>query len=114
MTTQHAAFHNLRVAAIEELTEDSVAITFEVPDELRSDYAFAHGQHLNIRGGDDVRRSYSICTPPSSGVLRIGVKRLPGGAFSEDGKARSIFLRFPYPQETTLRRTISGRCHLGD
>jgi ring-1,2-phenylacetyl-CoA epoxidase subunit PaaE len=84
MTTQHAAFHHLRVAAIDELTGDSVAITFEVPEELRADYAFAHGQHLNIRGGDDVRRSYSICTPPSSGVLRIGVKRLPGGAFSED------------------------------
>ena len=76
-------FHPLRVSAIDELTDDSVAITFDVPDELRDDYAFAHGQHLNIRGGDDVRRSYSICTPPSTGVLRIGVKRLPGGAFSE-------------------------------
>ena len=84
MTPQHAAFHHLTVAAIDELTDDSVAITFEVPDELRADYAFAHGQHLNIRGGDDVRRSYSICTPPSSGVLRIGVKQLPGGAFSQD------------------------------
>jgi ring-1,2-phenylacetyl-CoA epoxidase subunit PaaE len=83
MTTQHAAFHHLRVAAIDELTDDSVAITFDVPEELRADYVFAHGQHLNIRGGDDVRRSFSICTPPSSGVLRIGVKRLPGGAFSE-------------------------------
>jgi ring-1,2-phenylacetyl-CoA epoxidase subunit PaaE len=84
MTTQHATFHHLRVAAIDELTDDSVAITFDVPEELRGDYAFAHGQHLNIRGGDDVRRSYSICTPPSSGILRIGVKRLPGGAFSQD------------------------------
>jgi ring-1,2-phenylacetyl-CoA epoxidase subunit PaaE len=84
MSAQHAAFHKLRVAAIEELTDDSVAITFDVPEALRADYAFAHGQHLNIRGGDDVRRSYSICTPPSSGVLRIGVKQLPGGAFSQD------------------------------
>jgi ring-1,2-phenylacetyl-CoA epoxidase subunit PaaE len=78
-----AAFHPLRVAAIDELTDDAVAVTFEVPAELADDYAFTHGQHLNIRSGDDVRRSYSICTPPSSGVLRIGVKRLPGGAFSE-------------------------------
>ena len=84
MSPQHAAFHHLRVAAIDELTDDSVAITFDVPEELRADYVFAHGQHLNIRGGDDVRRSYSICTPPSSGVLRIGVKQLPGGAFSQD------------------------------
>jgi len=78
-----ATFHSLRVAAIDELTDDSVAITFDVPPELADEYRFQHGQHLSIRGGDDVRRSYSICTPPSSGVLRIGVKRLPGGAFSE-------------------------------
>ena len=83
MAAPHAVFHPLRVARIDELTDDSVAITFDVPEELRDDYAFVHGQHLNIRGGDDVRRSYSLCTPPSSGVLRIGVKRLPGGAFSE-------------------------------
>lgn len=77
-----AAFHPLRVAAIEPLTEDAVALTFDVPDELRDDYRFAAGQHLNIHCDDGVRRSYSLCTPPSSGVLRIGVKRLPGGYFS--------------------------------
>jgi ring-1,2-phenylacetyl-CoA epoxidase subunit PaaE len=79
----HAELHPLRVSAIDELTEDAVAITFEVPPELRDDYAFVHGQHVSVRGADDVRRSFSICTPPSSGVLRIGVKRLPGGAFSD-------------------------------
>lgn len=78
-----ATFHALRVAAIDELTDDSVALTFEVPPDLADDFAWLPGQHLNIRGGDDVRRSYSICTPPASGRLRIGVKRLPGGAFSE-------------------------------
>jgi ring-1,2-phenylacetyl-CoA epoxidase subunit PaaE len=78
-----ATFHSLRVAAIDELTDDAVALTFDVPPELAGEFTFQHGQHLSIRGGDDVRRSYSICTPPSSGVLRIGVKRLPGGAFSE-------------------------------
>ncbi len=76
-------FHPLRVAAIDELTDDAVALTFEVPPELADEFAFVHGQHLSIRSTDDVRRSYSLCTPPSSGVLRIGVKRLPGGAFSE-------------------------------
>jgi ring-1,2-phenylacetyl-CoA epoxidase subunit PaaE len=77
-----ATFHALRVAAIDELTDDAVALTFDVPAELASDFAWMPGQHVNIRGGDDVRRSYSICTAPSSGRLRIGVKRLPGGAFS--------------------------------
>ena len=85
-----SAFHTLRVAAIDELTDDAVALTFEVPDSLAAEFAFQHGQHLSIRGGDDVRRSYSICTAPSSGVLRIGVKRLPGGAFSEGVVSRLV------------------------
>jgi ring-1,2-phenylacetyl-CoA epoxidase subunit PaaE len=76
-------FHSLRVARVDPLTDDAVAITFDVPDDLRDAYAFTPGQHLTIRGDDGERRSYSICVPPSAGVLRIGVKRLPGGAFSD-------------------------------
>jgi len=86
LSTSHAVFHPLRVAEIEPVTEDAVAITFEVPEELQEDYAFTQGQHLTLRtelAGDDVRRNYSICSPVSSGLLRIAVKRLPGGAFSE-------------------------------
>ncbi|MDN5895541.1 MAG: phenylacetate-CoA oxygenase/reductase subunit PaaK [Nocardioides sp.] len=79
---RHAAFHPLKVEGIAPITADSVSLTFEVPEQLRADYTWSAGQHLTIRGEDDVRRSYSICTPPSSGVLRVGVKRLPGGAFS--------------------------------
>jgi ring-1,2-phenylacetyl-CoA epoxidase subunit PaaE len=76
-------FHPLRVAAVAPLTDDSVAISFAVPPELADDYRFVHGQHLTIRGDDGERRSFSICTTPRSGVLTIGVKKLPGGAFSE-------------------------------
>src|SRR3954453_23328989 len=76
-------FHPLRVAAVEPLTDDSVALTFAVPAELADDYRFVHGQHLTIRGDDGERRSFSICTTPASGRLRIGVKKLPGGVFSE-------------------------------
>lgn len=86
MSSTHAVFHPLTVAAIEPLTDDSVAITFDVPAELRGDYSFIQGQHITVRtqlADDDVRRNYSICSPVSSGVLRIAVKRLPGGAFSE-------------------------------
>jgi ring-1,2-phenylacetyl-CoA epoxidase subunit PaaE len=110
-----ATFHSLRVAAIDELTDDAVALTFEVPPDLASEFAFAHGQHLNIRGGDDVRRSYSICAPPSSGRLRIGVKRLPGGAFSEGvvdrlrvGDSLDVMTpagRFTSTLDATARRT---------
>jgi ring-1,2-phenylacetyl-CoA epoxidase subunit PaaE len=84
--TSHSVFHPLTIAAIDPVTDDSVAIMFEVPEQLRADYAFTQGQHLTIRtelAGDDVRRNYSICAPVSSGQLRVAVKRLPGGAFSE-------------------------------
>jgi ring-1,2-phenylacetyl-CoA epoxidase subunit PaaE len=86
VSTSHSVFHPLTIASIDPVTEDSVAITFDVPEHLRDDYAFTQGQHLTIRtelAGDDVRRNYSICSPVSSGVLRVAVKRLPGGAFSE-------------------------------
>jgi ring-1,2-phenylacetyl-CoA epoxidase subunit PaaE len=76
-------FHPLRVARVEPLTDDSVAITFDVPSELEEAYRFKHGQHLTIRGDDGERRSFSICTTPSSGALTIGVKKLRGGAFSQ-------------------------------
>ena len=86
MSARHSVFHPLTIAGIEPLTDDSIAVTFDVPEELREDYEFRHGQHITVRtelAGDDVRRNYSICSPASSGVLRIAVKRLPGGAFSE-------------------------------
>ena len=78
-------FHPLRVAAVDRLTEDSVAITFDVPEELREEFRFNAGQHLSVQLpclGDDVRRNYSICTPATGGPLRIGVKRIPDGVFS--------------------------------
>jgi ring-1,2-phenylacetyl-CoA epoxidase subunit PaaE len=82
---RHGAFHPLRVATVEPLTDDAVTITFAVPDDLRAAYAFDAGQHLTLRtdvGGEEVRRNYSICAPATEGRLRIGVKRLDGGAFS--------------------------------
>ncbi|MFI6816248.1 2Fe-2S iron-sulfur cluster-binding protein [Nonomuraea sp. NPDC050328] len=72
-------FQPLTVAAVDRLTDDAVAVTFA--ERL----PFVQGQHLTVRtflGGEEVRRSYSICSPVG-GPLRIGVKRLPGGAFSE-------------------------------
>ena len=87
----HARFHPLPIASIEPLTDDSIAVAFDVPAELRDEYRFTQGQHITLRtelAGDDVRRNYSICSPVSSGVLRIAVKRLIGGAFSEHALGR--------------------------
>jgi ring-1,2-phenylacetyl-CoA epoxidase subunit PaaE len=82
---RHSVFHPLRVARIERLTDDAVAITFDVPPELSEEFRFQAGQHVSIRSpvvGDEVRRNYSICAPATSGPLRIGVKRIPDGVFS--------------------------------
>jgi ring-1,2-phenylacetyl-CoA epoxidase subunit PaaE len=79
-------FHRLAVVKVERETRDAVAITFSVPDALAEPFRFASGQHLTLRadiGGEDVRRSYSICSGVRDGSLRIAVKRNPGGVFSE-------------------------------
>jgi ring-1,2-phenylacetyl-CoA epoxidase subunit PaaE len=77
-------FHPLTVAAVERLTDDAVAVTFDVPDELAEDYRFRPGQALTLRrvdGGRDERRSYSICAPMGA-PPRVGVREVPGGFFS--------------------------------
>src|SRR3954468_3115253 len=76
-------FHPLRVAAVDRLCDDAVAVTFDVPGELADAYAFRPGQSLTVRGpdGTDERRSYSICAP-AGGRPRIGVREVPGGLVS--------------------------------
>jgi ring-1,2-phenylacetyl-CoA epoxidase subunit PaaE len=69
-------FHSLKLAERAAIAADAVALTFEVPPELKEAYAFAPGQHLAVRasvGGKSLRRTYSIVTPPG-GELRIGVR----------------------------------------
>ncbi|WP_298283173.1 1,2-phenylacetyl-CoA epoxidase subunit PaaE [Acidocella sp.] len=78
-------FHALRVREITRETPDAISIAFDVPPELAADYAFAAGQYLTLRAtldGEELRRSYSICTAPNDGELRIAVKQVPGGRFS--------------------------------
>jgi len=78
-------FHRLRVAAVERLCDDAVAVTFAVPDELRAEFAFRPGQYLTLRrviDGVDERRSYSLCSPAGS-APRVGVRRVDTGLFSE-------------------------------
>ncbi|MET9885368.1 2Fe-2S iron-sulfur cluster-binding protein [Streptomyces sp. NPDC006430] len=89
---RHGAFHPLTVAAVDRLTDDSVALTLSVPEELRGEYLHAPGQHLTLRRstpeGDEIRRTYSICSPapepagPGPAALRVGVRLVEGGEFS--------------------------------
>ncbi|HEY7047105.1 MAG TPA: 1,2-phenylacetyl-CoA epoxidase subunit PaaE [Jatrophihabitantaceae bacterium] len=71
-----ATFAKLRVAAVDELCDDAVAITFDVPPG----FEFRPGQSLTIRRGE-ARRSYSICAPAGA-KPRIGVREVAGGAVS--------------------------------
>lgn len=81
---QLPSFHRLRVAAVQPLCDDAAAVTFAVPEALKSEFAFRPGQSLTLRksvDGREQRRCYSICSP-AGGALRIGVRELPGGVFS--------------------------------
>src|SRR5258705_10135302 len=78
-------FHRLTVNDLRRESADAVSLTFAIPKELVDDYAFAPGQYLTLRtmmDGEEVRRSYSICSSPDDHELRIAVKKVDGGAFS--------------------------------
>jgi ring-1,2-phenylacetyl-CoA epoxidase subunit PaaE len=79
-----ATFHPLRVAAVEELTDDAVAVTFEVPDSLAEEFLFVPGQNLTLRRvveGVEERRQYSISSAAGARP-RVGVREIPDGEFS--------------------------------
>jgi ring-1,2-phenylacetyl-CoA epoxidase subunit PaaE len=85
MSASIPRFHRLSVSDLRRESADAVSLTFAIPDELASDYAFTPGQYLTLRttmDGEEVRRSYSICSGPDDGELRIAVKKVDGGAFS--------------------------------
>ena len=79
-----ARFQPLRIAAVDRLCDDAVAVTLAVPGDLAEQMAFRPGEHLTVRrtvDGVEHRRSYSICAPVGE-ALRIGVRRIPQGVFS--------------------------------
>ncbi|MBT9489180.1 MAG: phenylacetate-CoA oxygenase/reductase subunit PaaK [Rubrivivax sp.] len=78
-------FHELTVRRIEPDTPEAVVVSFDVPEPLRETYAFTQGQYLTLRktiAGEDLRRSYSICAGVDDGELRVGVRKVKGGVFS--------------------------------
>ncbi len=78
-------FHDLRVLDIIRETSDCVSVAFEVPENLAADYQFIPGQYLTLEtkiNGEAVRRSYSLCSSPFDGELRVAIKEVEGGRFS--------------------------------
>lgn len=84
-TRPAAAFYPLRVREARRETRDAVVVTLDVPDEHRELFRFTQGQYLTFRthtGGEELRRSYSICSAVQDDALRVAIKRVPDGAFS--------------------------------
>ena len=79
-------FKKLIIKEVKRETESAVSILFNVPEEFKPHYAFIAGQYVNLKltlDGKDIRRAYSICSSPESGELRIAVKAVKNGAFSQ-------------------------------
>ena len=78
-------FHKLAVKDIQHETKDCVSIAFDIPNGLAKDFLFKQGQNVTIKttmDGEEIRRSYSICSCPFDNELRIAVKKVYDGSFS--------------------------------
>ena len=86
-----ARFHTLKVKDIRRETADAVSIAFDIPLAIQHEYQFKQGQYITIKlnvNGEELRRSYSICTSPySEKELRVAVKEV------KDGRASTLMNR---------------------
>jgi ring-1,2-phenylacetyl-CoA epoxidase subunit PaaE len=78
-------FHPLRIRDVRRETPECVSVAFDIPENLRQDFAFKQGQSLTMRAfinGEEVRRTYSICSSPLESEWRVAIKKVEGGSFS--------------------------------
>lgn len=78
-------FHSLQIKNIRKETKNCISISFDVPKEIQADFQFQSGQYLTLRSminGEDVRRSYSLCSAPSDQEWRVAIKQVEQGIFS--------------------------------
>jgi ring-1,2-phenylacetyl-CoA epoxidase subunit PaaE len=119
-------FHRLTIADIRRETPDAVSLAFAVPARLARAYRFLSGQYLTLRaeiGGEEMRRSYSICSGPDDGELRVVVKRVAGGAFSnfahdrlksgDDIEVMTPAGQFTLPPADAARTIVAVACGSG-
>jgi len=78
-------FEKIRIKQLKRETPDCVSILFDIPHELQKKFFYKHGQHLTMRtfiNGEEIRRSYSLCSSPFDNEWRVAVKKAEGGLFS--------------------------------
>ncbi|WP_400075832.1 2Fe-2S iron-sulfur cluster-binding protein [Winogradskyella sp. R77965] len=114
-------FHSLNIKSIAKVTKKSVAITFDIPDNLEEQFRFEAGQYITLKtviNEEEIRRDYSICASKNSGDLTVAVKAVEGGTFSvyansqlEAGDAIDISApngRFVFEANKDKTRTIAA------
>ena len=83
-------FHTIKIKKINKETPDCVSVSLEIPDELKETFSYKQGQYLTfkrIADGEELRRSYSICSSPVDGEWKVAIKRVPDGRFSTHANA---------------------------
>lgn len=81
-----SVFYKLPIKEVRRETAEAVSISFDVPEHLKKEFHFIPGQYVTLQvdlEGSLLRRAYSICSTPSSGELRVSVKEVPKGRFSQ-------------------------------
>lgn len=78
-------FHTLKIATINRETDETISVSFEIPEDLKKSYEYQSGQYLTLRttiDGEDLRRSYSLCSAPHENEWRVAIKKVEEGKFS--------------------------------
>ncbi len=78
-------FYPIQISEIQKETKDCTSITFDIPEEHKDKFLYKQGQHLTLKAsinGEEVRRSYSLCSSPIENKWQVAVKRINGGIFS--------------------------------
>ena len=81
-----SSFYKLQIKEVKRETKSAVSVVFNVPSDLQNNFQFVAGQYLNLKltlDGNEIRRSYSICSSPKSNELRIAIKAVKNGLFSK-------------------------------
>ena len=78
-------FSPIKVKSVENTTDDSVVVSFDIPQEHKEEFRFTQGQYLTLKAkieGEDVQRSYSLCSSPLDEEWKVAIKKVPFGKFS--------------------------------
>ena len=78
-------FHAIRIKEIKRETADCVSVEFDIPETKKEAFKFKQGQSLTMRAtinGEEVRRTYSLCSSPLDHSWKVAIKKVEGGLFS--------------------------------